>query len=151
MKLGLVASSGGHWEELMCLKDIAMKNDSFYVTEAGGQSDDSELKNIYLFKQINRKEKLFFFHFIKVFIKALIIMMREKPDALISTGALLGFPFCLIAKLMRKKVIYIESFARVQNSSLTGRLVYPFADLFIVQWEAMKSVYPNAVYTGGIF
>ena len=61
MKLGLVASSGGHWEELMCLKDIAMKNDSFYVTEAGGQSDDSELKNIYLFKQINRKEKLFFF------------------------------------------------------------------------------------------
>ena len=78
-------------------------------------------------------------------------MRKEQPDVVITTGALLAFPFCLLAKLMGKKVVYIESFARVYDKSLTGKLVYPFADLFIVQWESMLKCYPKAVYTGGIF
>ncbi len=151
MKIGFVASSGGHWEELMCLRTIADKYASFYVTEKGGQSDDSNLNDIYLFSQINRKEKFFFIHFITLFVRALKIMLLEKPDVIISTGALLAFPFCLIAKMMRKRVIYIESFARVYEGSLTGKLVYHFSDLFIIQWESLKEIYPKAVYGGGIF
>ena len=54
-------------------------------------------------------------------------------------------------KLRGGKVIYIESFARVHDASLTGKLVYRFADLFIVQWETMIDVYPRAKYVGGIF
>ena len=77
--------------------------------------------------------------------------MQEKPEVIITTGALIAFPFCLIGKLKKTKVIYIESFARVNNKSLTGKLVYPFADLFIVQWESMLELYPKAKYTGGIF
>ena len=64
---------------------------------------------------------------------------------------LLAFPFCLFAKCMHKKVIYIESFARVHEKSLTGKLVYPFADLFIVQWESMLETYPKAIYGGSVF
>nr|WP_225349401.1 hypothetical protein [Limosilactobacillus reuteri] len=55
------------------------------------------------------------------------------------------------AKLMKKKVIYIESFARITTPSLTGKILYHFADLFIVQWKELLKVYPKAKYFGGIF
>jgi UDP-N-acetylglucosamine:LPS N-acetylglucosamine transferase len=79
------------------------------------------------------------------------IMLREKPDFIVTTGALISFPFCIYAKLMRAKIIYIETFARVNDRSLTGRLVYPMADLFLVQWESLLELYPKAKYVGGIF
>lgn len=150
-KLCCVASAGGHWEELLCLKEVFDENDSFYVTEKTGQVMGSKLQNIYLIPQINRHEKFFFVHFLKLFLKVFQIMRKEKPDVVITTGALISFPFCLIGKLSRKKVIFIESFARIYDKSLTGRLVYPFADVFIVQWESMLKCYPKAVYGGGIF
>lgn len=135
----------------MCLKKIALENDAFYVTEQGGQAEDSRLSPLYLVPQINRKEKHFLLHFLKLFGKAFSILRREKPRVLITTGALAAFPFCAVQKLRRGKVVYVESFARVNNASLTGRLVYPFADLMLVQWESMTEVYPKAKYVGGIF
>lgn len=151
MKLCMVSSSGGHWEELMCLKELRETHECIYVTEAGGQAADSGLSNVHLVPQINRREKAFFLHFLQLFCRAAGILKKEKPDCVITTGALIAFPFCLLAKLSRKKVIYIESFARISSKSLTGRLVYPFADLFLVQWESMLEVYPKAQYVGGIF
>lgn len=151
VKIGFIASSGGHWEELMCLNEIAKENDSFFVTEDGGQIQDSKIENAYTIPQINRYEKRFVAHFLKLFSTARKILKKEKPDVIITTGALVAFPFCFIAKRMRIKVVYIESFARVNNSSLTGKLVYPFADLFLVQWEPLLKIYPKAKYVGGIF
>lgn len=151
MKACFIASSGGHWEELMCLKEIAKDHDTVFITEEGGQALDSDFEKIYVCPQINRHEKNFLIHFIKLFVKAIKIMFKEKPDFIITTGALVAFPFCVCAKLRKSKIIYIESFARVHNKSLTGRLVYPFADLFLVQWEPLLKVYPKAKYVGGIF
>ena len=88
--------------------------------------------------------------FLKLFSDAGKIIEKEKPDVIITTGALLSFPFCFIGR-KKSKIIYIESFARVNNKSLTGKLIYPFADLFIVQWKSMLKYYPKAKYTGGIF
>ena len=130
-KICFVSSSGGHWEELMCLKTISERNDSFFVTEEGGQAQDSDITDIYTLPQINRN--------------------KERPNVVITTGALIAFPFCVFVKLRGGKVIYIESFARVYNSSLTGKIIYKFADLFLVQWESMLEVYPKAKYVGGIF
>ena len=151
MKICLVSSSGGHWEELMCVKALADENSVFYVTEVGGQADSSNLDHLYQLPQINRHEKGFLWHFIQLFCSAGKILSNEKPDMVITTGALLAFPFCLLAKLRGAKIVYIESFARVHSKSLTGRLVYPFADLFLVQWEPMLKLYPKAKYIGGIF
>ena len=151
MKACFVASSGGHWEELMCILPIAEEHDTFYVTEAGGQAQGSSLEKLYLLPQINRRQKDFLWRFLKLMVSAGKIMAREKPDFVVTTGALLAFPFCLYAKAMGAKVIYIESFARVHDRSLTGRLVYPFADLFLVQWESLLACYPKAKYVGGIF
>ena len=150
-KICFVSSSGGHWEELMCLKPLTENYDSFFVTERGGQAIDSKLNNLYEVEQINRKEKYFIAKFLRLFIRAFRILRREKPDYIITTGALAAFPFCLLGKLLHKKVIYIESFARVEGKSLTGKIVYLFADLFIVQWPGMLKFYPKAVYVGGIF
>ena len=150
-KICFVASSGGHLEELMCLKEIMEENDSFFVTEKSGQITEKSLNNAYIVRQINRHEKFFLWHFIKLFISAQEILKTEQPDVIITTGALVCFPFCLLAKIKGKKIIYIESFARVNEKSLTGKLMQPIADLFIVQWESMLKCYPNAKYTGGIF
>lgn len=150
-KYCFAASMGGHLEEIACLKEIAKENDSFLVTEKGGFQEISFCKKSRYVLQINRKEKTFLIKFIILFIESLKILLEEKPDCIISTGALATFPICLLGKMMGKKIVYIESFARVDEPSLTGKLMYHIADLFIVQWKEMMEFYPNAVYGGGIF
>ena len=58
---------------------------------------------------------------------------------------------CYIGKLFGSKVIFIETFANSKTKTLSGRMIYPIADLFIVQWEEMLELYPNAVYGGWIY
>lgn len=151
LKICFVSSSGGHWEELMCLSPIADHNNAFFVTEQGGQAEDSKYRNIYTLPQINRHEKRFLRHFLRLFLSAREILNKEQPDVVISTGALVSFPFCILAKVRGCKLIYIESFARVHDASLTGKLAYRIANLFLVQWKSLLKVYPKAIYVGGIF
>ena len=77
--------------------------------------------------------------------------MKEKPDLIISSGAAVAVPFFYIGKLMRIKLVYIEVFDRIDKPTLTGRLVYPITDRFVVQWEEQKKVYPKGVNLGSIF
>jgi UDP-N-acetylglucosamine:LPS N-acetylglucosamine transferase len=79
------------------------------------------------------------------------VLLKEKPDLLISSGAAVAVPFFYVAKLMGKKLIYIEVFDRIDKPTMTGKMVYPIVDKFIVQWEEMKQVYPKAVNLGSIF
>ena len=79
------------------------------------------------------------------------VLRKEKPDLLISSGAAVAVPFFYLAKLMGKKLIYVEVYDRIDKPTLTGRLVYPIVDCFIVQWEEQKKVYPKAVNLGSIF
>ena len=88
--------------------------------------------------------------FINTF-RAFKILRKERPDLIISCGAAVAVPFFYIGKLYGAKLIYIEVFDRINTSSLTGKLVYPITDRFIVQWEEMKEIYPKAIYLGSIF
>ena len=81
----------------------------------------------------------------------MIFFLKEKPDIVISTGALATIPMCIVANLFRRKIIFIESFAKINSPTLTGKLLYKFADKFFVQWESMKEFYPNAICKGGIY
>lgn len=150
-KVLLTASSGGHFEQLMMLKDIINEYDSVVLTEKTKYQIKVDNARVYTVCQVNRKELLFIFKFFYIFIKSLIIIIKEKPDVIISLGALCTFPACLLMKIMRKKVVFIESFAKIDSPTLTGKLVYKFADLFMVQWESMKKYYPNAVCKGGLY
>ena len=82
---------------------------------------------------------------------ALRILLKEKPDLIISSGAAVAVPFFYLGKLFGAKTIYIEVFDRIDAPTLTGKLVYPVTDKFIVQWEEMKKVYPKAINLGSIF
>ena len=150
-KICFAASSGGHFEQLMMLKPLMDKYDSFIITERTSYKANSGKEKIYYINQVNRKERSFLWNMTANLFKSVRIYFKEKPDAVICTGVLAMIPMCLIAKLMGKKLIYIESFAKVTTGTQTGRLMYKFADRFYVQWEQMLSVYPKAIYLGGIY
>jgi UDP-N-acetylglucosamine:LPS N-acetylglucosamine transferase len=79
------------------------------------------------------------------------VFFSEKPDVVLTTGAGVAFPIALIAKIFGKKVIYIESFCRITEPSLSGKLFYHISDLFLVQWPEMKKYFRKAEYYGGVF
>lgn len=150
-KICFAASSGGHFEQLLMLKPLMERYASFIVTEKTKYVTGVKgVKNYYL-KQVNRREKTFGLKLIANAFISLGIIIRERPDIIICTGVLAMIPLCLLAKLFRKKLIYIESFAKVTSPTESGKLLYKFADQFYVQWESMKEIYPNAIYVGGIY
>ena len=150
-KICFIASSGGHFEQLMMLKPLMDKYNSFVVTEKTNYSVSNNNIDFYYLKQVNRHEIKFIPYMIINTIKTIGIFMKENPDVVISTGALATIPMCVMAKLFRKKVIFIESFAKINSPTLTGKLVYKFADQFYIQWEEMKEFYPDAICKGVIY
>lgn len=152
-KVCFLASSGGHLEEISRLVEIEEKYDNFLVTEKGSFDELHFAKKVFHVYQVNRKEILFFFKFIGLIFAAFWILLKEKPTVLISTGALATVPFCMVGKLLGKRIVYIESFARVDTPSLTGKIMYKLklANLFVVQWEDMLKYFPEATIGGKIF
>lgn len=148
------SSAGGHFSELCELKELMERYNSFLITE-----DHKMMKE---YKKTNKsrswympagtKEHLFKFlcNFPINIIKSFIIFIKVRPDIIISTGAHTTVPICYIAKIFGKKVIFIETFANITTKTLSGKLVYPIADLFLVQWEEMLKLYPKAKYRGGL-
>lgn len=150
-KICFAASSGGHYEQLLMLQPLMGKYASFILTEKTSYSTSVRDKQIYYIRQVNRRENKFILYMIINVFTSLKIFLNEKPDAVICTGALAMIPMCLIAKIAGKKLIYIESFAKVTSATQTGKLLYKYADEFYVQWEQMLDIYPNAIYLGGIY
>jgi len=74
--------------------------------------------------------------------------LKEKPDLIISTGAGVAIPTCFLGWLFRKRVIFIEDWCRINKPSFSGRMIYPLANLFFVQWEQLLRYYPKAIYKG---
>ncbi len=151
-KICFAASSGGHFEQLMMLTPLMEKYDSFIITEKTDYavSKNQKIKTYYM-KQVNRKEKTFLPNMIVNSFKSVYIFIKERPDYMITTGVLAIIPMALIVKLFRKKLIYLESFAKISSPTMTGKLLYKYADRFYVQWEKMLEIYPNAIYKGGIY
>ena len=151
VKICFAASTGGHFEQLTMLKELMNKYDCFILTEKTIYNTQIDGKKMYYLKQVNRKDKTVFLNLIANAFKSLGIFIKEKPDVVICTGVLAMIPMCLTAKLFGKKLIYIESFAKVTSPTETGKLMYKYADRFYVQWEQMLKVFPNAIYLGGIY
>lgn len=149
-KICFAASSGGHLEQLLMLTPLMEKYHGFIVTEKTSYALTANCSVLYL-KQVNRKEPLFIFKMIYNSFLSLNILLKEKPDCIICTGVLAMIPLCLLGKMMGKKLIYIESFAKVSSPTKTGNLLYKYADQFYVQWKEMLNVYPNAIFLGGIY
>lgn len=149
IKVCLVGSSGGHLTHLYMLKPFWKNKERFWVT-FDKQDARSILKKETVYPcyfPTNRN----LFNLIRNTWVAIKVISQEKPDLIISTGAAVAVPFFYIGKLFGAKTIYIEVFDRIDKPTLTGRLVYPIADIFIVQWEEMIKVYPKSINFGSIF
>lgn len=106
---------------------------------------------MYLLKQTNRREWNCFFYELYNLFYSIYILIKERPDMIVTTGVLAVIPLCLMGKLVGAKLVYIESFAKIKSGTMTGKFLYRFADKFFVQWESMKKVYPKAEYLGGLY
>ena len=150
-KLLMIASSGGHLEEVLALRALGEKYETVLVTEKTQYGVKHWQDKLYLLPQVNRREIKSLILYIGCFFEVFRILRREKPDAVLSTGAMIAYPALVLAKLMGIKTIFVECMFNVYDTTLTARLSYPFVDLFIVQWEELLKIYPKAVYGGRVF
>lgn len=154
-KVLFISSTGGHLNELLQLKPMFQKYDSYIVTE--GTKSNLKLKEEYhdkihfLVYGTKHKPLTYPFKLLYNSFKSLFLYIKIRPKVIITTGAHTAGPMCCIGKLFGSKIIYIETFANISSKTMTGNLIYRFADLFIVQWEEMLKLYPKAVYWGWIF
>ena len=149
LKVCLVGSSGGHLMHLYMLKDFWKDKNRFWVT-FDKKDANSILKNekkYYCYYPTNRNIK----NLIRNTFLAIKVLHKEKPDIIISSGAAVAVPFFYLGKLHGAKLVYIEVFDRIDKPTMTGKMVYPITDKFIVQWEEMKKVYPKAINLESIF
>ena len=149
LKICLVGSSGGHLTHLYMLKPFWNDKERFWVTfdkeDARSLLQGEKMYSCYY--PSNRSIKALIINTVK----AIKIIYRERPDLIISSGAAPAIPFFYIGKLFGAKMIYIEVFDRINKPTITGKIVYPVTDKFIVEWEEMKQVYPKAINLGSVF
>jgi UDP-N-acetylglucosamine:LPS N-acetylglucosamine transferase len=146
MKICLVCSHGGHLTEMLSLKEAFEGHEVFFITYDSART--RELGRKYLLKNIGTNPVVM----AQDFLSTLSILFKEKPKLIVSTGSEIAIPAFYLAKVLRIKSIFIESWARVIEPSSTGRLVYPVADVFLVQWERLLPKYgKKARYEGAIF
>lgn len=147
MKICLVASAGGHLKEITFLEKFYKKYPRFFITFKRENS-----------LSLSNKEKVYFVEdpgrnlvrFLKNAFQSFKIILKERPDIVISTGAGVAIAVCYFGKLIGSDIIFIESFCRTQKPSLTGKIIYPISDIFFVQWKRLKFYFPKAVYGGSL-
>ena len=149
MKICLVCSSGGHLSQLYKLKPCWEDEDRVWVTFP--KKDALSLlegeQHYPCYYPTNRN----IINLIRNTVVAWKVLRKEKPDLILSTGAAVAVPFFYLGKLFGAKLIYVEIFDRIDRLTLTGKLVYPISDRFIVQWEELAQRYPKAICLGSIF
>ena len=146
-KICLASSSGGHFEQLLCLKSLLNKYEGFVVTEKTAFKNNAN----YFVTATGFKDKGWIVKTFKLFREVHKICKIEQPDIVITTGTYISLPFLIYCKLHKKKIIYIETFARVTDTTKAGKFMYKHADLFIYQWPELKKYYPKGIYGGSIY
>ena len=154
-KVMFISSTGGHLDELLQLECLFNNYNYSIITEK--DKSTKNLANKYgtkihflLYGTRQKKFKYPFIFLINCF-KSLFLYLRIRPKYIVTTGTHTAVPICYIGKLFGCKIIFIETFANRFSKTLSGKLIYPIANLFIVQWEEMCKLYPKAVYGGWIY
>ena len=146
-KVLFISSTGGHLRELMKLEPLFEKYDYSIVTEKDLSTEKlKDRYRVYYVPYSTRSRIIrYFFKYSYVILKSIMLFMKIKPDAIVSTGTHTAVPMCFIGKIFKKKIVYIETYANITRKSLSGKILYPISDLFIVQWKEMKKLYPKAI------
>ncbi len=144
LKICLASSAGGHLAELQVLKRAWEGQDTFYLLMRGPTAEGLRSDGERVFEVDNARRSAPW-TVLRTLWQTLPVIRREKPDVIITTGAGVVVPACLLTKLGGGKIVYVETIAEVDKPTITGRLLHPFADLFIVQWPQLKRFFRKAV------
>jgi beta-1,4-N-acetylglucosaminyltransferase len=148
IKIALVATSGGHFEQLCNLSDFYNQYPHFWVTNKNQQTI-SELKNekAYFIKEGHFTRPWTYLPHLPFFYS---VFKKEKPSYILSTGSgRTGFIAYLIAKLLKIQFIYIDTFSRVNNISIFGKFLIKTGLKIYTQWE--NKINRNIEYIGPVF
>ncbi len=126
-KLLAVASQGGHLIQLMRLKPVFDRYDTSYVSSQRCEGMDDYTCVV----DANRNAG---FRLMLLFFQVLWIVVRKRPDVVISSGAAPGYFAVLCGKLLGARTIWIDSIANAEELSMSGQRAGKFADLWLTQW-----------------
>lgn len=137
-RLLAVSSAGGHWIELMRLLPAIQSNDLAFVTVNQGYA--SEIKPLpgarfYCIGDVTRWNKV---KWILTAFQLLLILLKERPHFVLSTGALPGYMAVRLGKMFGAKTIWVDSIANVEELSKSGQSIGRHADLWLTQWEHLS-------------
>jgi len=145
-KVLLVASQGGHWVQLRKIAVAFNGMDIHYVSTVQGVDSEVAPAPLTVVKDANLTDKL---GLIPMALKILWIVLRFRPDVIVSTGAAPGFFAIVFGKLLGAKTIWIDSIANADNLSTSGEKVRRFSDLWLTQWPHLAEV-DGPHYKGGV-
>ncbi len=149
LKICIACSTGGHLVEAKQLAPVYDKYEHFYFTFSGGVAN--EMRKSIRVRTVPNIVKHNPLSWLVGAVLSFYIVVVERPDVVITTGAGIVVFYCVFAKLLGAKLIFIESMARIERPTLTARMLYPFADLFFVQWPGLLKYFPKAKFVGRLF
>ncbi|WPR73536.1 PssD/Cps14F family polysaccharide biosynthesis glycosyltransferase [Algoriphagus sp. NG3] len=151
----LVCSDGGHLAQMLELKELFEKYDYLLVTERAPST--IPLAKTYNLKFVRprpegKNRKLgFYISLIQNSFSSLKILLTHRPKVILTTGSHTAVPFCILAKILGMKVVWILSYARINSKASSANLIYPIANRFLVQWPNMTDHYKKGIYVGSIY
>lgn len=154
-KIILICSDGGHLAQILELNEWFVQYDYLLITEKTPATillKDKYNIQFLAGRPAGKKRSIgFFMNILKNALLTIRLILAHYPKVIITTGSHTAVPMCLIGKLLRVKVIWILSYARINSRAFAADLIYPVADKFIIQWPGVQKFYKKAVYLGGIY
>jgi UDP-N-acetylglucosamine:LPS N-acetylglucosamine transferase len=147
MKVAVVVNRGGHLTEALQVLGAFKGHELLFIVPHNVRDRELLALAPVIF---SRRVDANFFRFMVVFFWAIGVLRRERPDVIFSTGTENVIPFFFWGKLFGIKTMYLESWCRVEDLSVTGKIVYPWVDEFWVQWPQLLGAYPRARFHGTV-
>jgi hypothetical protein len=130
-KVLAVSSGGGHWVQLIRTLPAFADCNVAFVTVNPAYRDQVPAHRFYAVNDATRWNKL---GLLLLLFRLLTIVLRERPDVIISTGAAPGYFAIRIGRWLGARTIWIDSIANVERLSLSGQKIGSHADLWLTQW-----------------
>jgi beta-1,4-N-acetylglucosaminyltransferase len=145
----LVCSSGGHLLQLHELREGWEPFPRTWVTfdKSDARSLLRDERVIHAFGPTNRNIP----NLLRNIRLAWKVVRRERPAAMLTTGAGVAVPFAWVARLHRIPVVYVESFTRIEGLSLSARMIAPVASRLYGQWPELAQAAPGVRFAGNLF
>ena len=127
-----VASGGGHWIQLLRLRPAFEGHETVYLTTEEAHRGDIGAARFHVMRDANKDSKV---ALMLCALKVLLVVVRERPDVIVSTGAAPGYIAIRLGSVLGARTIWIDSVANAERLSLSGRLATGAADLCLTQWK----------------